>query len=277
MFWSWLLLNEKLSKYDLYAILFLTPGTAIILFSSNVSEGTIKSNALHDFLLSNQSLLFLSLTMGMFMIGGVISMQILRTHEKMTREIENKLSNDSDEDTEVRSTSNITFSEILSYRWNLIPMLYLPWFAGLFCCLSSTLVKSLFITFNERTRIDRNTLQRFGELDILGLLLNVFLLSFMSFYLLNKALQHFEPLYILPFEKVSLLINNLLCGGIILREFRQVTHHQVIGFIVGTLLCIVGVFIFLWKKDQNDQMKDFMQEEIEEYKLNELNARTLKV
>lgn len=54
--------------------------------------------------------------------------------------------------------------------------------------------------------------------------------------MLNKALYYFEPIYVLSFEKVSLLINNLLCGGIILDEFERISGAQIFGFVVGTIL-----------------------------------------
>ena len=83
--------------------------------------------------------------------------------------------------------------------------------------------------------------------------------------MLNKGLQHFEPIYVLPFEKVSLLINNLLWGGILLRELDNTSSEQMAGFLLGTTFWIIGVMYFLLKKDQSSQMQDFLQEEFAEY------------
>lgn len=69
----------------------------------------------------------------------------------------------------------------------------------------------------------------------------------LSFILLNKGLQYYEPLYLLPLEKVSLIINNLLCGGILLHEFNELKPQQIVFLILGAVLCVIGVIIFIWK------------------------------
>jgi len=149
LFWSWLLLDEKLGRYDFTAIAFLGPGTVVILLSSDVVESEIKSDALSYYIFSNSSVLFLSLILGVFVIGGILSMHILTTHQKMNEEFESNLGSTTDHDIDSGSGTSITSLDIMSYRWNLFPMLYLPWFAGLFCCLASTLVKSLFLIYKE--------------------------------------------------------------------------------------------------------------------------------
>ena len=212
MFWSWLLLNEKLTRYDFFAIAFLFPGTIVILLSSDVAESDLKNNAF-SYIFSNNSLVFLAIIMGIFVFGGIISMHILYTHSKMNAEMNEQLAVDSvddEKDAHSRNDSIISGSEILSYRWNLIPLLYLPWFAGLFCCLASTLIKSLFMIYKHQLHSNKNIIARFGEPDVILLVLNICFLTFISFYLLNKSLQYFEPIYVLPFEKVSLMINTLL-------------------------------------------------------------------
>ena len=263
MFWSWLLLDEKISRYEIFATSFLGPGTFLIILSCNVADTEMKSNAFHDYIFSNQSILFLSIITAIFIIGGAASMHIIRAHDKMDRHIEMR-TNEDDETASIAS-SNISISQVLSYRWNLVPMLYFPWFAGLFWCLASTMTKSWFLLYEEETKHHENIISLFGEMQGIILLWNIGIFTFWSFFLLNKALLHFEPIYILPFEKVSLLINNLLCGGIILDEFTKITPSQIVGFACGTILCIIGVFIFLKKKDNHEQMKDFMKEEVQEY------------
>lgn len=213
MFWSWLILDEKLGRYDIMAISFLFPGTIVVLLSSDVAETEIKSDAFNYYLFSNSSVMFLSMVMGIFILGGLVSMHILQSHQKMSNEIENRYDETNDTDEVEKNSSAATIisaPDILSYRWNLVPMVYLPWFAGLFCCLASTLVKSLFMIYKDCVKSGENLFYRFGEPDAIILTLHVGLLTFLSFYLLNKSLQYFEPIYILPFEKVSLLINTLL-------------------------------------------------------------------
>lgn len=61
-------------------------------------------------------------------------------------------------------------------------------------------------------------------------LFNVFLIA-CNLFLLNKCIQYFEPIYIIPMKKVMLLINNILCGGIILQEFGEYRYYMVVGLI----------------------------------------------
>lgn len=264
LFWSWLLLNEKVDKITMVAIAFLTPGTAIILASSDVAESEMSTSTFNQYLFSNGSLIFLSSMLLVFMVGGISSIKII---QHTTETEEDLMSNPQDIDTENASNFSKNVAELLNYRWNLIPMLYLPWFAGLFCCLSSTLAKSLLTIYKEGVSNHKNWFLIIWQPYSIILIVNIVLLSFLSFYLLNKGLQHFEPIYTLPIEKVSLLINNLLWGGIILREFEEWTLHQFLGFLIGIVLCTIGVMMFLLKKDQSNQMQEFMDAEIKEAKL----------
>ena len=269
MFWSWLLLDEKFTSYDILAISLLTPGTLIILLSSKVTEGVSTSSSFSEHILSTQTILFLSLSVGVFVIGGISSFYILKAHEDMQKEFDVRLSSNRDNQVISDFQTSPSMLKILSYRWNLLPMLYLPWFAGFFWCMSSTLVKSFFILYGDSKYKHRNMFEKIGEPEIFTIMINIGLFTFLSFFMLNKGLMYYEPIYILPFEKVSLLINNILWGGILLREFNDVDSHQIIGFLAGIFLCVSGVLVFLWKKDQTSQMQNFMHEELEEYKMNE--------
>lgn len=269
MFWSWLLLNEKFTSYDILAISLLTPGTFIILLSSKIAEGGAMSSAFSEYLLSSQTLIFLSITVGFFVIGGISSFYILNAHDDMHKEFDVRLTETNHNQIISNYGANTSMLKILSYRWNLIPMVYLPWFAGFFWCMSSTLVKSFFILFHDKKYRHENMFEKFGEPEIFVIMIHIGLFTFLSFFMLNKGLMYYEPIYVLPFEKVSLLINNILWGGILLREFDDVKSHQIFGFLAGIILWVAGVLVFLWKKDQTSQMQDYMHGELEEYKMNE--------
>lgn len=68
----------------------------------------------------------------MFILGGALSMHIIKSHAQMDREIERSSGTEADDEVRSVASSNISIEEVLSYRWNLVPMLYFPWFAGLF-------------------------------------------------------------------------------------------------------------------------------------------------
>lgn len=76
--------------------------------------------------------------------------------------------------------------------------------------MSSTLVKSFFILFHDKKYRHENMFEKFGEPEIFVIMIHIGLFTFLSFFMLNKGLMYYEPIYVLPFEKVSLLINNIL-------------------------------------------------------------------
>ena len=67
-------------------------------------------------------------------------MHILKAHQDMIQELDQRLAETVDEEHDDlisktasnNSKINRTGADLLSYRWNLVPMVYLPWFAGLF-------------------------------------------------------------------------------------------------------------------------------------------------
>ena len=69
-----------------------------------------------------------------------------------------------------------------------------------------------------------------------------------NLFLLNKCIQYFEPIYIIPMKKVALLINNILCGGLILKEFREYNLYMAAGIASGIILCAIGVSFFIFKR-----------------------------
>ena len=150
MFWSWLLLNEKLTSYDFIAISLLTPGTAIILLSSNVADKNLMASAFNENLISAETLIFLSIVIGTFLIGGVSSIYILNAHEQMQKELKADILNCPDTEVYCKNVNNSSIMEILSYRWNIVPMLYLPWFAGFFWWMSTTLFKSFVNIYSDQ-------------------------------------------------------------------------------------------------------------------------------
>lgn len=69
-------------------------------------------------------------------------------------------------------------------------------------------------------------------------------LFFVSFWLnrLNRALDLFPPLFIIPVTQVFFVFFAILSGGIFFEEFLSFTVKQYVGFIVGVLLIFIGVY-----------------------------------
>jgi hypothetical protein len=86
-----------------------------------------------------------------------------------------------------------------------------------------------------------------GVYAISLVVLNIFLI-YSNLSLLNKCIQYFEPIYIIPLKKVALMINTIMCGGFILDEFKEYDLNMAIGVVMGAVLCGIGVSFFIFKR-----------------------------
>ena len=76
---------------------------------------------------------------------------------------------------------------------------------------------------------------------------------------LDKGLELFPPLFIIPVLQVFFVFFAILCGGIYFEEFVAFTYSQYIGFVIGVMMILGGVYglapndleIITPTKDQN--------------------------
>ena len=59
---------------------------------------------------------------------------------------------------------------------------------------------------------------------------------------LDKGLELFPPLFIIPVLQVFFVFFAILCGGIYFEEFVAFTYSQYIGFVIGVLMILGGVY-----------------------------------
>ena len=112
------------------------------------------------------------------------------------------------------------------------------------------MVRALLIVYEDDMKHHEEGGNSFGVISIVMLVLVNLMLMGMSLFYLNKCLQYFEPIYIIPMIKVSTLFNNILWGGIIYQEFDFYNPQKTMGIIVGTILCFVGASFYIFKKDE---------------------------
>ena len=55
-----------------------------------------------------------------------------------------------------------------------------------------------------------------------------------------------------PILKCSVIINNILMGGVLWLEFRNSTGFEVMMYVVGILLCLVGMGLILTKTKEEE-------------------------
>ena len=70
---------------------------------------------------------------------------------------------------------------------------------------------------------------------------------FIHVCLLNAGLKYYDALQMVPIMQSSLIIYNILTGGIVLNEFTQFSRISSICFMIGSFLCVVGILILLLK------------------------------
>lgn len=61
-------------------------------------------------------------------------------------------------------------------------------------------------------------------------------------YNVNKTVSMYSQLYLMPPYETSLIMGNLMSGGLILNEFDYYSSGQIIMILIGTLICIFGIF-----------------------------------
>jgi hypothetical protein len=110
-----------------------------------------------------------------------------------------------------------------------------------------------------------------GQYAIMLVVLNIFLI-YSNLSLLNKCIQYFEPIYIIPLKKVALMINTIMCGGFILDEFKEYDLNMAIGVVLGAVLCGIGVSFFIFKRLVAIK-KDRLKEETKCLKLNRSSTK----
>ena len=59
---------------------------------------------------------------------------------------------------------------------------------------------------------------------------------------LDKGLELFPPLFIIPVLQVFFVFFAIICGGIYFEEFISFTYSQYIGFVIGVLMILGGVY-----------------------------------
>lgn len=266
---SWIVLDAKLTKYDFWTCLFFTPGMVLIIIGSHVHQPSIKSHELGDYVFSTESIILFMVSLLILVTIGVFVYYILGSYDVIRRRIEtlnfseqSAFNQTEDSNTSRSSEPIIPQVGILSYRWGLVPMVYFPFLAALFGTLSNAVAKCLLIVYHDDIKHHEEGNQGLGVFAVVGLAgLNIFFMV-LNLIFLNKCFRYFDPIHIIPLERTSNLMCNILCGGVIFKEFQFYTWARTSIIFVGCGFCIIGAIIFMNKKDEELQEKDFMRDEI---------------
>lgn len=192
---------------------FLIPGTTIVLVFSNVPKRDISASELKDYVYSGGSIALITIAILLNIMGSVAVYFVLQHFRRIKQTID--LLNDEfrSETQTISSMENMNIIpkiDIRSYKWSVVPMLYFPYFSSFFGTLSNTMVRALLIIYDDDVKDTEEGGNSFGVLSIVLLIIINLGLMGISLVYLNKCLQYFEPIYIIPLVKVSTLLNNIL-------------------------------------------------------------------
>lgn len=128
-----------------------------------------------------------------------------------------------------------------------LPMIMFPWMAGTFSGFTSLFLKSFVELI--KTEGDYPNFKTAMPYVVLFIGLTC-LLGLMS--LLNRGLKYYDSLEVVPIYQSSLFLNNLLCGGIILGEFRFFHAKNYALFFTGSFLILIGILSLMFKKKRTE-------------------------
>lgn len=94
-------------------------------------------------------------------------------------------------------------------------MFTFPWFAGFLNSYAVTLVKCITNIFGTEKEVHYNFKS--------ALTYVIFILTptvlILEVYLVNVGMKHFDMSKVMPINKGAVIINNVICGGVIFKEF----------------------------------------------------------
>ena len=133
-------------------------------------------------------------------------------------------------------------------RWRVVPLLSYTYIGCFLSSMTMTFTRCLTgfaVTENEKGSNFRGIMPK-----VYIVLIPV--LALIAYYWRNKAIKHFNTVYVVPLFKAGDLLHNLLCGGIFLREFGQYATYDLTMFMVGIFIWTWSVWILILANDKNE-------------------------
>jgi len=90
-----------------------------------------------------------------------------------------------------------------------------PWFAGFLNSYAVTLVKCITNIFGTEHEVHYN----FKHFLTYVIFILAPLVLLVEVALINHGMKHFDMSKVMPINKGAVVINNVICGGVIFREF----------------------------------------------------------
>lgn len=178
----------------------------LIITYSTIRKLTINSWETGEYLFSNQAIIFVAFMTFLIVTIGIVVNRILGNFNDSEKDLSNENPNSGEE---IRSSRKGN-PDIINYKHCILPLLYLPYFAAFTGNFSNTVMKLTMNVMKQDVFNHEEGTPTFGIERTIPLFAFNICLVISNLYLLNKCIQYFEPVYIIPIKKVALLINNIL-------------------------------------------------------------------
>jgi uncharacterized membrane protein len=286
---AYLFLHEKIRLWDYVGMTLFIPGSILTLWFSNLENKRYNREEFHVLFYSTRSMIYLFLSISVMIIMMIVCHIILKLnpgtyhdddyHQQVDDQnytpenaqnhntaIQNlranvvdwrKLSTETDEDIPQNCFSKIIENTALfdllfgNPRLRFLPLLVYPYFGPFVSGISITLARWL-AGFASSDPSENQTSNFVGVEPWLYAIFIPFGALF-SYLVVNKSLQHYDTIYVVPLFKVGDLMHHILSGAIFLKELSDYSSTELSYFIIGVVICTMGVLMLLLSNDQNER------------------------
>ncbi|CAI2367873.1 unnamed protein product [Moneuplotes crassus] len=133
-------------------------------------------------------------------------------------------------------------------HWLKLAVFAFPWFSGFMSGMTSLFAKCTIMTFSHLKDNSSSALT-----FIIPILLLVTAIG--EIVSLNLGFKYFDTAIVVPIFKASIVFHNTMCGGLLLQEFFNYNNLNIMMYIVGITICIIGILIMLLGKDSSKPLQ----------------------
>ncbi|CDW72158.1 phospholipase d [Stylonychia lemnae] len=126
--------------------------------------------------------------------------------------------------------------------WIRLPLILYPWASGLLSGMTTSFIKGVAEITKNHTMYELAT----HPLPYICLAICGFNIIG-QLYTLNTGLKFYNQLEVIPIYQSSVILNNLLCGGLIFNEFQYYSWWNMLLIALGSVTCICGIMIIAKK------------------------------
>mmetsp|Transcript_1894 Transcript_1894/g.1694 ORF Transcript_1894/g.1694 Transcript_1894/m.1694 type:complete len:320 (+) Transcript_1894:112-1071(+) len=253
-----LFLNEKVKFWEYVGLSLFIPGSIMTLIFSRPENQRYSRQEINSFLYNKRILFYLLcnfLAMAVLMTlcyyilkanpGGknldyaeqiddddYLRPQALSSQSEVGKELSSSHILNSQRNKNIKNKPDIVEeSSIMKFcknpRLRFLPLIVYPYFGPFVSSLSMILVRVIYSFLISESSGHSNL----RNIDVWIYIVLMPTLGFSSYLIINKALKHYETIYIIPLFKVGTLLHSIASGALFLQEFGDYNSQQLVFFL----------------------------------------------